>query len=310
MNIVLLRDPLSPSNLYRLVTEFPHYQFVQAPNGSLHSLGKDQLNAIEIYYGHTLSSEELASMPLLRWIHCTSPQLNGLCLEDIYKKEHILLTKAIDEKVKNSGELGLAALLTFAKNLFAIQKNQGRENLEESIWSFSNRLLLQVPLCPVGTAVAHEAKKVGFRVWGAQEKASFQPSCEKVFNFSEIPKLLPKVDILSISGEVPNVIRKEELRLMGKDSILMILGSITLINQGVLEEFLDPMKFRGIFIHARIDPKSPLWNHPQILIVPQQEENVSEGSPAQFKLFLYNLWQFLHRNYGEMKNVIKEGREE
>lgn len=304
MNIVLLRDPLSPLNLYRLVTEFPHYQFIQFQNNPLQSLGKDQLSAIEIYYGHSLTSEELNLMPILRWIHCSSPRLNKLCLDDILKKEHILITKALDEEVEKTGELALAAMLAFAKNLFTIQKNKKQEISRESIWSISNRLLLQVSLDPIGTAVAHEAKKVGFKVWGVQENASFHPDCEKVFDFSKIPKLLPKVDILSISGDTPNIMGIQELKLIGHNSILMIFGSLAL-NHKALEDFLNPMKFRGIFIYSNVDSNSTLWNHPQVLIVPQGEANIQHTTPAQFKLFFYNLWQFLHGNYNEMRNVIK-----
>lgn len=315
MNIILIREPIPPQNLYRLITEFPHYKFIQASQESLLSLGKEQLKSVEIFYGHRLISEELDLMPLLRWVHVTSPYMDEICVNEILKKEHILVTETGNFDVDRVGEFAFASMLAFAKNLFLWENYSqnpsalNENSIKEGMWTASNRILLQISLNSIGTEIARRAKLGEFKVWGVQEKKSFHPFCEKVFSYDQLHEVLPQVDVVSISltSDQEPLLKKKEFNLMKKNSVLLVFGSGASIDIEALAE-LDHSKFRGILIDAHFKkalPKnSKLWGSPHVIICPEVGAYPKKEDDSTFKIFLYNLWQFLHGNFSEMKGIV------
>jgi phosphoglycerate dehydrogenase-like enzyme len=319
MNIILLRDPISPEEFYKLQTEFPHYKFISFVGEPLDKLEKDQLSSIEIYYGHYLSVEELNLLPLLRWVHVTSPYLDEMCLKEIQARENIMITKAENFSFGQVGEFALAATLAFCKNLFrwktADKDPHSISNmaLKKSMWSPNHHIFLQIGLDAVGTEIAHKAQREGFNVWGAKEKSSFHPYCNKVYPFSELTGCIPNADVISISisEEIEKpLLKKEEFSLMKEDSILLIFGSPSSVDIRSLAELLESSnkKFRGILIDAHfktgLPTESTFWNAPEVLITPEASLYPKHQENPPFRLFVYNLRQFIHGNLSEMKIVV------
>lgn len=254
----------------------------------------------------------------LRWIHSPSPRLNRLCLEDIEKLGNILVTSTKEENIPQIGEYAMSCILAFAKNLFHWRDADKYPKIiwdskwRDQMWTLKDRLLLQVGLGKIGTEIARRARQMDMRVWGAQINKTFHPYCNKTFSMRELYYLLPQADVVSISlprgAEFENWLKQYDLELMKDGCILMIIGSHTVVNEEALAELAQKEKFRGIIIDAfyqtPIPPASKLWTLPNAIITPEVSPRPKSEEKMAFRNFRYNLRQYLHGNFSDMRNII------
>lgn len=151
------------------------------------------------------------------------------------------------------------------------------------------------------------------RVWGVQKHRSFHPHCHKVLSTQELHSVLPAADVVCLAiprGEQREKwFKREEMELMKNDSILVIIGSKTIIDENALAGVSKKTgKFRGILLDAfyqiPISPSSELWSIPNIIITPEVAPRPKTSKNEAFRLFRHNLRQYVHSNLTDMKNVI------
>ncbi|MCE5316094.1 MAG: hypothetical protein LLG04_01850 [Parachlamydia sp.] len=67
------------------------------------------------------------------------------------------------------------------------------------------------------------------------------------------------------------------------------------------------MRVRGILLDASyqtpISAASPLWKIPNIIITPEVAPRPKLTERQAFRTFLYNLRQYLHGNFRDMRNL-------
>lgn len=318
MNIILLQGQLTLQEIDLLLKEFPQYLFLSLSEAAYKNMSPEHWARLEVLYGSRLSKEELAMAHQLRWIHCPIPHLNRICMEEIERQGNILVTNTTDENITQIGEFVMAGILAFAKNLFA-WKDIGRfPNLvwdskwRDSMWTLQNKVLLQIGLGRAGTEIAKRAREMEMQVWGMQEQKCFHRYSHKTFSIKELHSVLPFADVVSIcltrGKEYQNWFQMEELELMKQGSILVVIGSSNLVNEEALAKVAETGKFRGILLDAfyqtPIPPTSPLWIIPNGIITPEVAPRPKTTERQSFKVFLYNLRQYLHSNFKDMKNVI------
>lgn len=320
MNIILLQARLTLQEVDLLLKEFPQYLFLSLSEVSYKTMAQEYWNRVEVIYGGRLTAKELETAHQLRWIHSPTPHLTRLCLEDIEKQGNILLTNTLDENVYQVGEYVMAGVLAFGKNLIKFSEANKFPALlwnskwRESMWTLKNRTFLQIGLGIVGTEICRRAKLMDMKVWGIQPRRSFHPYCQKIFPIKDLSNALPDADVVCISlprtKEYENWFQEEELGLMKKDSILVILGSNTVVNEGALAAAAQSGKLRGIlmdaFYQTPIPLQSPLWKIPDMIITPEVSPRPKSTERQSFRLFMYNLRQYLHGNFKDMRNLITE----
>ena len=99
MHIILLQAKLAEEDIYQLPEEFPQFLFLSFNEMTYKQLDKDDWAKVKILYGSRLSEEEFEKAPELKWIHCPSPYLSGLCMD--------ALKKSGGQQRKAAKELGL-----------------------------------------------------------------------------------------------------------------------------------------------------------------------------------------------------------
>lgn len=318
MNIILLQGHLSLQEIEQLLKEFPQFLFLSLTETTYKNLTPAHWSRVEILYGSRLSEEELELAPQLRWIHSPLPLLNRLCMDAIEERGNVLVTNTIDENVVQVGEFVLGAMLCMAKNLFLWQdlkenstqvwNSKGRDTM----WTLNSKTFLQIGLGKVGTEITRRAREMGMKVIGVENERSFHRYCHKSYSLSDLSPVLPQADVIcvALSKNKPhrNLLEKEELELIKKDAILIILGSGQMIDEEELIR-LAP-KFRGIFIDAfyqlPVPPSSPLWKIPNLIITPEVAPRPKAIEQMSFKTFLYNLRQYMHGNFQDMRNAIEK----
>jgi phosphoglycerate dehydrogenase-like enzyme len=319
MNITLLQAQMTLQEVTFLLKEFPQYLFLSLSEASYATMSAEHWSRLEILYGARLTKEELAKAPQLKWIHCPGPHLSRLCMEEIEKRGNILVSNTVDENIPQIGEYAMAGILAFAKNLFAWKEINRFPGLlwdskcRDTMWTLKNRVLLQIGLGKVGTEIARRGKEMGMKVWGVQQR-SFHPCCHKMFSMSDLHSILPEADVVSIAPlrgeEYYHLFKKEELALMKNDSILVVIGASTTVDEEALAFEAKSGKFRGILLDANyqtpIPIHSPLWKIPNIIITPEVSPRPKSTERLAFKLFVYNYRQYLHGNFKDMRNIIEQ----
>lgn len=320
MNIILLQGHLSVQEIDQLLKEFPQFLFLSLTETTYKNLSPAHWARLEILYGSRLTEEELRFAPQLRWIHSPIPLLNRLCMDAIEERGNVLVTNTIDENIVQVGEFVLGGVLAFAKNLYLWSKlkenpqqvwnSRGRDTM----WTLANKTFIQVGLGKVGTEITRRAREMNMRVLGVENESSFHRYCHRSFALSDLRSLLPQGDVIcvALSKNKPhrNLFDKEELALIKNDAILIILGSGEIVNEEELMHLASLGKFRGIIIDAYyqipIPPSSPLWQIPNLLITPEVASRPKAVDQLSFKTFLYNLRQYVHANFKDMRNVIEK----
>lgn len=320
MNIILLQGQLSVPEIDQLLKEFPQFLFLSLTETTYKNLPPSHWARLEILFGSRLTEEELALAPQLRWIHSPIPLLNRLCMDAIEERGNVLVTNTIDENVVQIGEFVLGAVLAFGKNLFLwrdlkenpyqVWNSRGRDTM----WTLSNKTFVQIGLGKVGTEITRRAREMNMKVLGVENESSFHRYCHKSFALSELHTILPQADVIcvALSKSKPHrsLLEKGDLEKIKDDSILIILGSGEIINEDDLIHYAKSGKFRGIVIDAYyqipIPPSSPLWQLPNIIVTPEVAPRPKAIMQLSFKTFLYNLRQYVHANFKDMRNVIEK----
>lgn len=318
MNIILLQGQLTLQEIDLLLREFPQYLFLSLSEAAYKNLSPDHWSRLEVLYGSRLTKEELEMAHQLRWIHSPSLNLNRLCLEEIEKRGNILITTTIEENSFQIGEFAMGALLAYAKNLFhwkasrALPTALWNSKWRDNAWSLKNKVFLQIGLGNEGTEIARRAKELKMRVWGMHQGRSFHPYCHQTFPLKELQAVLPQADVVCIAlpkgKEYYNLFKREELELMKQDSILMIFGASHWVQETALAEVAASGKFRGILLDAYyqypLPLHSPLWRIPELLITPEVAPRPKSTERQAFRTFLYNLRQYSHANFNDMRNAL------
>lgn len=316
MNIALLTGNLPPLELKRLAKEFPEYLFLSAPRHPIDSISKQDWARTEILFGEKLTSEELIQAPQLRWIHTPSSYINRLCLREIEENGNILITITRNEQLFQIAEFVLSALLAFAKNLFQWKEMHRFPHLvwdckwRNQMETLDKKVLLQVGMGRIGKEIARRASASGMKVWSMDVPGSFHLHCTKNLSFEDLTEALPQVDILSVAlprnEAIPFRLSKEELGMLKTGAMISLVGAHRLIEEEALVQ--NAPRFKGIVIDAYyqspVPPTSKLWEIPNLLLTPEVAPRPKQIEKEAIQTFRYNLRQYRHDNYGDMKNLI------
>lgn len=318
MNIILLQGQLSLQEIDLLLKEFPQYLFLSLSEAAYKNLSADHWSRLEVLYGFRLTKEELELATQLRWIHCPGPYVNRLCMEEIEKQGTLLVTNTIDENITQIGEFVIGGVLALGKNLFLWKEANQFPSLvwdskwRDSMWTFKNKNFLQIGLGKVGTEIVRRAKQFEMQVWGTDPFYSFHPHCNKIFPIQDLYSYLPHADIVCLSlprgREYHHWFQGEALGLMKEDSILISIGSSSVIDEESLAKTAQTGKFRGVILDAFYQTPllatSPLWKLPNVIITPDVAQRPKATQQQAFHVFLYNLRQYVHGNFKDMRNIV------
>jgi phosphoglycerate dehydrogenase-like enzyme len=318
MNIALLQIQLTLQEINQLIKEFPQFLFVTFTESAMKGLTKEHWDHIEIVFGGKLAAQDLANAHQLSWIHTPTASVSRLCLPEIESQGNILVSNTREENVVQIGEFVLGAILASTKNLFewdelkATPHQVWDSKLRHTMMSIKDRILLQVGMDKIGTEIARKAKLNGMKVWGMDRHASFHPHCEELFSLNQIDFALRYADVVVITlppgREFEGWFGPEQFHFMKEGAILIVIGSKKVLDEKALINPDLTAKLRAIFIDAPhqtpIPPASKLWSVPNLTITPEIAPRPKSIERDAYRLFRFNLRQYIHGNFSDMKNLI------
>lgn len=316
MPAILIQENIDPSEIRHWEEIFPHSRFI-IQIGETAPLREDEWADVEILFGCSLCKDVLPFATQLRWIHCATPDLSGLCWEEIQKRGNILITFTDEENQQQIGEYVFGSILAFAKNLFHWHSSRVIPSLLlqaswcSTMWSLDSRTMLQIGFSNIGKELVQRASQYGLRVWGVSERRSFRPLCHKTFSYEDIHSALPSADIvcLHLPPSLPARILfgERELARMKQDAILVLLGSRG-VDWQCLKNRVLVERLRGLIVDTPdllpIPEADPFWTLPHILVTPGISVYPKKKAYQAVKNFTFNLRQYVQKNYGDMKNLV------
>lgn len=304
MPSIFLQSNLETEEKSSLEQEFPHYTFLKTCETP------SDWSSVEVVYGHSLTEEELELADRLRWIHCTSNDTEGLCVEAIHRRSNILITASKGQNVAQMAEFVIGAILAFAKQFFNAlyaTSDLWETELKQRLWTLQDKILLQVGLGEVGTSIVKLANHFNMKTWGIQKQKTFHPDCQKNFALAHLHSLLPAADVVSLALSkrwcAEPLFTKGEFDLMKQDSILVAVGAVESVDAAALAEVARTKKFRGILLDSNT-PLSCLRDLPNVIVTPSIATFPEAHEHIAFRIFRRNLRLFVLKKINEMKNRL------
>ncbi len=304
---IWIQETLLDEELATLKEEFPQFQFKTRQDEQ--KLAEEDWDSVEIFFGDTLSPEDVKQANQLRWVQLSTPLTNLETLEYIRSNSSILLSETQSDSVDQMAEFALAGILMFAKQLTPSNKE---------IWTLKNKTLLQVGVGYLSRGLMKTALHFGMKVWGVSERRSTYPHCNKSFVVKEMNSLLPNADVVAICTPREKMRRKpwlgeSELELMKDDAVILSLETLNAVDETALSKLALQGKFRGIVIdtpsHLPLSKDSPLHTVPQAIISCGCSQLPESSQRTAFHTFRYNLRHFVRGNFLNMKNILHTSEE-
>ena len=316
MSKVILQHPLTVEQIDLLLREFPQYTFFSISYEERHTLPAQDWGQTEVFFGNHLSAQMLQQASQLRWIHLPTDDTNHLCMPEIYRKGNVLVSETVPPHSNEVARFVIAAVMAFGKQLFKWKEVSNHPGLlweskwRETMWDFSDTVLLQIGLNHVGMAITQQAQQLGLRTWGVQERRSFQPHCSKTIALKDLHSVLPNADVVVLSLPKDKKYYRwlgwREIELLKDDALLIVVGSNRVVDEQALAA--TGSRLRGIVIDAYAETPIPvsssLWQLPNIIVTPQAATLPHRSQDVGFQTFCYNFRQYLHGNFSDMRNIL------
>jgi phosphoglycerate dehydrogenase-like enzyme len=289
----------------RLRQEFPQHVFLHAPTeADVPALVPEA----DVAFMSELRPVHLAAAPRLRWVHSPAAGVGSMLFPAMVASP-VLLSSSRGMSADSIAEHVLALTLAlFRKFPQAFRGQAARHWAQDEAMGLpplrvvqSSRVLI-VGLGRIGAACASRFAALGAGVTAVRRRMD-QPVPEGVRAVRPVQQLhdvLPEADVVVISAaqtaDTRGLIGARELSLMRRDGILVNVSRGKLVDERALAAALRDGVIGGagldVFEHEPLDPASPLWALPNVLITPHTAGFRPDHWDAATALFAENLRRF------------------
>ena len=291
----------------RLRAAFPHHTFIEAwDRDTVRRLLPDADVAFTPY----VDRDVFESARRLRWVQSPAVGVGSLLFPALVQSD-VVLTTARGIRARAIAEHVLGVSIALARQLnVAIRSQAGHEwaqDLIEGPGRCTVRTLLGarigiVGLGSIGLEVARIAAPFGMRVSGIRRRAdeALPDGVEDVLPPERLHDLLARSDIVLLSAPLTSstrhLIGKPELDVIKRGAFLINIGRGHLVDDEALVAALRDGRVGGaaldVFTHEPLDPHSPYWDLPNVIITPHTSGAMSDYWTPLVDLFCDNLRRF------------------
>jgi len=285
-----------------LRARFPAVDFVNVPRRDERSC---EFPDADILFLSQLKPEEFRLAPRVRWIQSPAAGVGSLLFPEL-RESPVLLTNArgIHGGPMAEHVIGVTIML-FRQIHHAVRRQAAHDWGTEGLAAFrslAGSRMGVIGLGAVGTAVAEKAAALGTDVVALRRTAgSARPPCvSKVYGVSELKSFLADADVVVVAApltaETRGLIGAAELRHMKRTGVLVNVARGKLLREAEVADELAKGTIAGaaldVFEHEPLDPASPLWDLPNVVITPHTSAFRRDYWEAAVALFADNLERF------------------
>ena len=289
----------------RLQRAFPQHEFVRARNQDETLAG---IRGADVVFSSQIYDNALAAATRLKWIHSPAAGI-GSMLSTAMIAGPVVLTNSRGNHAEAIAEHVIGVVLALYRKLPDAFRHQAARHWAHAEMTGGDPLRLirgsvfgVVGAGGIGSTIARFASSLGATVEGIRRhpELGVPDGLSAVFAPAELHARLPSWDVVvlatPLTKETRGLIGSAELRVMKPDAILVNIGRGKLVRES---DLVDALRMRAIGAaaldvveHEPLDPASPLWDLPNVLITPHVAGLRPDHWDVAVRLFAENLRRF------------------
>ncbi len=255
------------------------------------------------------------SNPGLRWVHTMAAgggaqvKAAGLTEEQL---SHVTFTTSAGVHAGPLAEYALMGLLAGAKNVPRLQADAARHEWPERwlMGQLREQTVLVVGLGGIGREVARVLAALGTRVIGTSRRGEPVDGVAELVHPDELPAVVARVDgiVVTLPGTAATekLVSAEVLDAVRPGATLVNVGRGTVVDEdalvGALRDGRIGFAALDVFAVEPLDPASPLWDLPNVLISPHNATLTPAEGRRIAELFADNASRLLDGR--PLRNVV------
>ena len=169
-----------------------------------------------------------------------------------------------------------------------------------------------VGMGPIGRNIARLLKALDMRSIGVRRSAEAVPECDRTVAYAELPAVLPEADVLILccpaSAVTRGIANAGVFAAMPRGSLFINVSRGEIAVEKDVIAALQGGKLAGayldVFEREPLDPASPLWDMPNVIVSPHTASHSLGQNEAIFEIFLDNLARF--REGRKLRNDVDD----
>ncbi|HLH73976.1 MAG TPA: D-2-hydroxyacid dehydrogenase [Chloroflexota bacterium] len=270
----------SPLLVERLRAVAPRGEFIVVGDAAA---GEPYLDDVEAVYMADRLRPSYLCAPRLRWLHIAGAGVDGFSIAGL-RDAPFVITHKVRGSVIPMAEHVMAQILLIARRALEYRALQAeRRWARASEWPTSELIQIHgktlglVGLGHAGLAIARRAKPFGMRVVGVKRTTVDRlPHVDAVYPSDRLGEMLAQVDFVAVTAPLTDqtyhLIGEAELRAMKPTAYLINNSRGPIIDEEALIRALQEGRLAGasldVFEHEPLDPASPLWDMPNVIVTP------------------------------------------
>ena len=243
----------------------------------------------------------LRRSPRLRWLQIHPAGAERALYAEL-RARGVRVTTASGATAVTVAHSAIGALVALNRRFPLLADAQRRHAWEPRLGQASPRDLagqcaVIVGLGPIGRTIATLARAFGLRTVGIRRKAQAVPECDRTVTYEEIPAVLPAADWLILCCPAsPTTRGLVDWRMLGALPAGAHLINVSRGEVAVERDIVDALArghlagaYLDVFEREPLDPASPLWDMPNVMISPHTASHSQGQAEAVLRIFLDNL---------------------
>jgi phosphoglycerate dehydrogenase-like enzyme len=261
--------------------------------------------------------DTLYASPNLRWMHTHSAGTDRPVYPPLFERG-VTITTSSGASARTIGVSVLGGMIALARGFVAqweAQKRHDWQPLDEVAGppEFARGRVLVVGLGPIGREISRLARAFGLHVTGVRRQPQPVAECDATASFAQLPGLLPQADWLVLACPLTtttrNLIDATALARLPRGARLVNVARGEVVDEAAMARALAEGHLGGawldVFAHEPLDPASPLWDLPNVIISPHSSSRSSGHYDEVLEIFLDNLARW--RDGAPLRNAARPG---
>ena len=274
-----------------------------------------EIGDCDVFYGWPSNKVFLAASEKLKWIH-----VPGTGIDRVTKNNqelidsNVILTNCPQAHTKPMADHTLGMILSLSRKLWENRDYQQQHTWVEDKYvksaidnndppvDLSETTLGIVSMGGIGRQIAQRAKGFGMEIYGVDKYPSDLPEgVSQIWGLDKLDDLIKISDWLVITSpytpETKGLINEKHLHLFKPSSYVIVISRGGIFDEKALLKGLQTKKIKGAGIDAfetePLDPESPLWDMPNVIISPHASANTYTMENQRRQIFVDNLDRFI-----------------